>query len=284
MTTLPALAALTATSIDVNAHQRVTLAGITLHVDTILATLVAGAIVVGFGLYAGRRAQVGKPGKAQLLWETVVSAVERRVEQGIGPTGRRVVPLAVSLFAFILIANWLELVPSGSPKALPAPTGDLNLTFALAGFVIVLVHASAIWTKGLRGYLRHYVRPSPWLLPINIVEELAKPVTLALRLFGNVFAGAVMAVLILELLPAVVAPLPLLLWKLFSMLVAVVQAFIFALLTILYFEQALRPDETQPGSPGGDRSPLVAPLARPHPTLEPDRPVPAEAGASQPER
>jgi len=198
--------------------------------------------VVGFGLYVRLRATYGVPHGAQLAWEMLVNTTERHVERTIGPAGRKIVPLAISLFVFILIANWLELVPSGSPKSLPPPTGDINLTVALAGLVILMVHGASLRTRGLRGCLRHYLRPSPWLLPINLVEEIAKPVTLALRLFANVFAGAVMTALIIELLPPHVVWMPLLFWKLFAMCVAVVQAFLFALLTILYFRTALESD------------------------------------------
>ena len=81
------------------------------------------------------------------------------------------------------------------------------------------------------------------MLPIKIIEEIAKPVTLALRLFGNVSAGTVMVLLILELIPPAIAPLPLIVWKLFSMVVAVLQGFLFSLLTILYFQSALADDE-----------------------------------------
>lgn len=166
--------------IDIGVHDTITFGGATFNTDTIAASLVAGIVVVGLGLYVRLRTTSGVPNRAQLLWETLVSATERQVERTIGPTGRKVVPLAISLFAFILIANWLELIPSGSPKAFPSPTGDINLTVALAAFVIIPVHVVSLRTRGVRGYLRHYLRPSPWLLPINLIEEIAKPITLAL--------------------------------------------------------------------------------------------------------
>jgi F-type H+-transporting ATPase subunit a len=137
--------------------------------------------------------------------------------------------------------------PSGHPnKALPAPTGDLNLTLALSLFVVVAVHVTAIRTLAWRGYLGHYLKPSPGLLPLRLREELVKPATLALRLFGNIFAGTVTVVLIFELIPPTIAPIPLLAWKLFSVFVAGMQAFIFALLTVLYFDAALAPDDIEP--------------------------------------
>lgn len=252
--TQPILAA--AEAINLDFYKAVTFGGFTFHVNTILATVVAGAVVLGAGLYVRRRATAGVPGKAQLAWEVVIGAIERQVERTIGPRGRRVVPLAFALFAFILIASWLELIPGGPhPKALPPPTGDINLTAALAVLVIVGVHAASIRAKGLRGYLRHYFRPMWWLFPLNLLEELAKPMSLALRLFGNVFAGMIMVVLIAELFPPFVAPLPLVVWKLFAMFVALLQALIFALLTILYFETALATDEDEPKAQVGPMQP-----------------------------
>jgi F-type H+-transporting ATPase subunit a len=234
-----------------SAAHTTTVAGLTFHVDTILATVVAGILVIAAGLFVRRRLSARKPTRAQLAWEGVVSAVERHVERSIGASGKAIVPLAVVLFLFILIASLLETIPSGHPdKALPAPTGDLNLTAALALLVIFTVHAMAIRRRGLRGYLRHYLRPTPWLLPLKVLEEVAKPITLALRLFGNLFAGTVMVILIFELVPPLLAPVPLLAWKLFSVFVAVMQAFLFALLTVLYFQTAMEADGTSPDGPG----------------------------------
>jgi F-type H+-transporting ATPase subunit a len=151
------------------------------------------------------------------------------------------VALAVALFFFILIANWFELVPSewnhDTGHLLPAPTADTNLTYALALMVILGVWTYGIREKGVKGYFKHFVEPFPILLPLNIIEELVKPVTLALRLFGNIFAGGIMIALI-GLLPIYVFWAPGILWKLFDMFIGGVQAFIFALLTILYFGMA----------------------------------------------
>ena len=228
--------------IDIAVHKPLEVGGLTLQINTIWATAAAGLIVLALGLFVRWRVTTGVPGRIQLLWETVISAVERQVERSIGPSGRRIVPLAVTLFFFVVIANWLALVPTGSRQHLPAPTGDINLTMALAALVIILVHVASVRARGLKGYLVRFVRPRWWLLPINIVEEVAKPLTLALRLFGTAFASALVLILIGELFPATVAALPMALWKLFDMAVGVVQAFIFALLTILYFEAAVRPE------------------------------------------
>jgi F-type H+-transporting ATPase subunit a len=235
-------------------HPEGHLFGVTFNLDTIWVTVVAGAIVVLLGFWA--RAQLTKhtedhvPTKLQLLWEGVVKEVTTQVEGNLGRINPFVVPLAVALFFFILIANWLELIPSEPNKhvhLLPAPTADTNLTYAMALLVMVGVWTFGIREKGLRGYLRHFKEPYPILLPLNVLEELVKPITLALRLFGNIFAGGIMIALIAGLVSWKIGGVPVggglavvfnIIWKLFDMAIGAIQAFIFALLTVLYFGMA----------------------------------------------
>ena len=149
-------------------------------------------------------------------------------------------PLAISLFFFILFANWLELLPlkvNEHDHLLVVPTADTNLTYALAAVTIISVWAYGIRQKGLKGYLKHFFEPFPVMFPLNLLEELIKPITLALRLFGNIFAGGIMLALI-GLMPFYIVWAPNLLWKAFGGAIAVIQAFIFALLTVLYFAMA----------------------------------------------
>ena len=178
--------------------------GMTFNIDTIFSTFVAGAIVLILGLIL--RARLAKPdtdhvpSRLQMIWEGVVGEVNRQVEDNLGRVHPYVAPLAVSLFFFILIANWLELIPSklneDGHHLLAAPTADTNLTYALAAITIVSVWTYGIRTKGWKGYFGHFLEPFPVLLPLNILEELVKPITLALRLFGNIFAGGIMLALI----------------------------------------------------------------------------------------
>lgn len=221
-----------ATNIHVGTH--LTRWGVNL--DTVWSTVVAGLIVVIGGLIVARRATSGVPRGPQLLWETLVRGVEDQVESSIGiRTAPFVVPLGVTLFVFILVANWLEIIPALG--ALPSPTGDVNLTFAMAVFVVVWVHAWGAHHSGKRNYWGHIFNPKdrPIILrPFNVIEELVRPISLALRLFGNLFAGAIMIELI-GLFPPYIAWGPNVVWKIFDMFIGVIQAAIFALLTILYF-------------------------------------------------
>jgi F-type H+-transporting ATPase subunit a len=217
--------------------------GLVVNAATVQASVVAGAVVLGCGVWARRQARRGSPGGMLLAWEAAISAVESRLGSGVGTAGRRAVPLAISLFGFILVANWAHLIP-GWP--LPAPTADLNLALALAAIVVGSVQLTAVRSRGWRGYLAHYARPYWWLAPLNLLEELARPLSLALRLFGTMFAGGLMILLIGELLPAYLSPLPHALWSTFEIAAGAMQALIFALLTVLYHEAALAPPTTQP--------------------------------------
>jgi len=229
--------------------------GMTWNLDTIWVTAIAGGIVVLLGFWV--RNQLVKetadqvPTKLQLIWETVVKQTEVQVEENLGRVHPYVVPLAVALFFFILIANWIEIIPTeinSDTHLLPSPTADTNLTYAMAAVAMVSVWIYGIRQKGVKAYFKHYMEPYWWLLPLEVLQDLLKPVTLALRLFGNVFAGGIMIALIGSLVQLAPGNIPIggffavllnVVWKLFDTLfLGALQAFIFALLTVLYFGMA----------------------------------------------
>ncbi|HVC66201.1 MAG TPA: F0F1 ATP synthase subunit A [Acidimicrobiales bacterium] len=249
------------TGIDISVGDRLQrhVFGLTIDLDIVWATCIAGAIVITLGLVLRSRATSGVPGKFQLLWEMAVGAVQTQVDDSIGPRGAKVVPLALTLFVFIFTCNLFEVLSIGSKlEFLPAPTSDINLPLAMALYVIVMVHGAAIKSRGLGGYLKHYAAQpfSSKLFPVNlfmnVIEELVKPVTLTLRLFGNLFAGGLMLSLLAALVIWKLGPVPIggilsvpftLVWKTFDMAIGAIQAFIFALLTIVYFDTAMAQDE-----------------------------------------
>ncbi|HEX4190722.1 MAG TPA: F0F1 ATP synthase subunit A [Marmoricola sp.] len=236
-------------------HPEGHLFGQTLNLDTIRVTILAGLIVLVLGFLV-RSALTKKtddhvPTKLQLFWELIVTEVTTQVEQNLGKVNPFVVPLAVALFFFILISNWIELVPTEINKHhhfLPSPTADTNLTYAMAIMVMVGVWTFSIRERGFKGFVKHYFEPVPWMAPLEILQDLLKPVTLALRLFGNIFAGGIMLALIGGMVSLAPAHIPLgsvltivfgIVWKLFDTLfLGGLQAFIFALLTVLYFGMA----------------------------------------------
>jgi F-type H+-transporting ATPase subunit a len=222
------------------------------NLDTIWTTTVACLIVLGTGLYLARKATSGVPGRLQLFWETIVGTVQNQVEANLSPKYRHVVPLGVAIFMLVLTADWLEILPGlwHNTDYSPAPTADVNLTYALGITVFVLITVASMREKGVGGYFAHFFRKPRAMFLIHIVEEITKPLTLALRLFGNLFSGGIMIALlisfpffvekfsvanvVLTIMGVAFEPV----WKLFDMFIGVIQAFIFALLTILYYQFA----------------------------------------------
>lgn len=228
--------------VQVGEHPTWHVLGLTINADTVISTAVAALVVIALGLYLAAKASSGVPSKLQLAFEAVADQVERQVQSSIGiRTAPFVVPLAITLFFFILISNWLVILPHAWEHYVGPPTSDVNLTFALAFFVIILVHVTGIKVRG-KHYFKHFTQPYAVMLPLNIIEVLSQPITLALRLFGNILAGGVM-VSVLALLPAAVSWLPTSAWKLFDLFIGLLQALIFALLTILYFGFAVGDQE-----------------------------------------
>jgi F-type H+-transporting ATPase subunit a len=161
-----------------------------------------------------------------------------------------VLPLAVTLFVFILVANWLSVLPvqytasdGAIEELLKPPASDINFVLALALFVFICYHAAGVWRRGPLGHPVALLKGHVALMaPINLVEEIAKPISLSLRLFGNIFAGGILVALI-ALFPPYILWLPNAIWKSFDLFVGAIQAFIFALLTILYFSQSMELEE-----------------------------------------
>ena len=230
--------------IPVGKHVTVTIGGLTFDADTIWSTLVACVIVVGLGLYLRRHATSGVPGKMQVLWEWVITVVGDQVESGLGRRYRHVAPIAVTIFFLVLTANWIELLPAffHNTDYLPSPSADVNLTYALSVCVLVMTTAAGIRAKGFGGWVKSFFGKPVFLAPIRVLETLVtNPLSLALRLFGNIFAGSIMVALLLAI-PIYGAPLSIpltVVWKLFDMFIGLLQAFIFALLTILYWQFAI---------------------------------------------
>lgn len=229
--------------IEVGVHHQWHILGMTFNADTIISSVIAAAIIIGIALYLAWKATSGVPSGLQLAFESVTEQIEQQVDDQVGiKTAPFVVPLAITLFVFILLANWISIVPHAWEEYIRPPTADVNLTFAMAFFVIAAVHITGIRVRGARHYFGHFLKPYAALLPLEILTEIAKPFTLSLRLFGNILAGGVM-VAVLSLLPNFIDVLPIVVWKLFDLFVGVIQAFIFALLTIIYFGFAVSPEE-----------------------------------------
>ncbi|HUY98497.1 MAG TPA: F0F1 ATP synthase subunit A [Verrucomicrobiae bacterium] len=255
-----------ASTVAVGQHWTGTIFGQTLNLDTIVSTLVASAVVLAVGFWLRHVVTDGVPGKLQTTLETVFSTIDDYVAQMVGSFARWMVPLVTTLFFFILISNWLELIPTGD--RLTSPTADTNLTFGLAFLVIILVHVTSIRRLGIGGYFKvNYAHPAGLpkplyllLAPINVIAQISYPVSLSLRLFGNMFAAALM-LQIIALLPIYLGWVLNGIWKIFEgVFVDVIQAFIFALLTVIYMSMATshEAEEVSGASAGALDAPAVA--------------------------
>ncbi len=239
-------------AIEVGHHTTAKWFGLTVNTDTVLATAIAAVIVIALAFFL--RAKVtssGVPNGVQLFFEAITIQMRNQIEGTIGMRiAPFVLPLAVTLFVFILVANWISVLPvqytdstGATHELLKPPASDINFVLALALFVFVCYHAAGIWRRGLFGHPKQVLKGHvAFLAPINLVEEIAKPISLSLRLFGNIFAGGILVTLI-ALFPPWIMWAPNAIWKSFDLFVGAIQAFIFALLTILYFSQSMELDE-----------------------------------------
>ena len=223
-------------------HWTAEIGGLTFNIDTILSTAVAAIVVCGLGYYMARRATKGRPSGLQVAFEALTSWVQGQVREGMGLRAPRgVVGLCITLFAFILVANWIEILPT--EHWLPAATADVNLVYPMAIMVLVWVNVAGIRKQGAAKHFGHLAKPYVALAPIEfIIAYGGRPLSLALRLWGNMFAGGLM-IAIIGLLPVYVSWLANGGWKLFDMFIGLIQAMIFTLLTLVYFSEAVGSDD-----------------------------------------
>ena len=206
------------------------------------------------------RLSVENPGRLQILLEDGLVALRGMMEQWIGPKGPRYLPLVATLFVFILVSNYLGLVPG-----FMAPTSNLNVTLGCALTIWVYYHYQGIKEQGLGSYLKHFAMPpgSPvWMAPLMLVIEtishLARVMSLSLRLFGNIFGEELVILIFFSLLPFLL-PLPMMF---LALITGGLQAFIFALLSIIYLQGAVavehEHDEHGHDAPHGHQAPAAA--------------------------
>ena len=215
--------------------------------DSLISSAIAVVVTVVL-IFTARMTIARKnsqPTKAQMILEMLLEWVNSMVAENVSPEAVFIVPLAATIGIYLLVANWLDFFPLFG--IVHPAASDLNQTLALALVVFVVVNWYAIRARGLLGYIHHFTRPFDlpiWarvlFVPLNIIEELAKPVTLSLRLFGNIFAGVLMVYLLTTQIPSFIPSVALLaVWKAFDVFfVGTIQAFIFTLLTIIYFGMA----------------------------------------------
>ncbi len=197
----------------------------------VVALIVAALLVVFLGLSSRRLALV--PSGRQSVLEVVVQAFDGLLADTIGPEGRKYMPVVGTVGLFVLGCNLIGLVPG-----FMAPTSKLNATVGCALVVFLYYHWQGVKSQGLR-YFKHFVGPipalAPLMIPIEIISHFSRPVSLSMRLFGNIFAEELLLVIMASIIPFFL-PLPFMTVAIFTSLI---QAFVFVLLSCIYIAGAV---------------------------------------------
>ncbi|MGQ3890850.1 F0F1 ATP synthase subunit A [Legionella sp. CNM-4043-24] len=239
-----------------------------LNLDTLFFSITLGALVLGLLYFGARRVTTGVPGKLQNFAEMMLQFADGQVKDCFHGKANLIGPLALTIFMWVFVMNFMDILPVDVLPALAkhtgvhylkvVPTNDLNMTFGLSIAVFVLIIFYSIKIKGVKGFVRELTMQPfnhPLFVPFNLLLELvgliAKPISLALRLFGNLYAGELIFILIALLtlnaasstitgtVTMSVAQFLLSLgWSIFHILVITLQAFIFMVLTIVYLSLA----------------------------------------------
>lgn len=244
-----------------------------INVDSVVIMLILSALFLVLFLTTARRATAGVPGKFQAAVEMVVGFVDGLVRETFHGRSKLIAPLAITIFCVVFLMNFMDMIPVdwlpatamavGVPYLRVVPTADINVTLGLSLMVFLLIQVFGIRHKGLGTFFKEaFTAPfhaegtamkivlAPVNLLLRVIEELVRPLSLTLRLFGNMYAGELIFILIaLMTLNAglasgmtwVMAPLQFIsgfVWTAFHILVITLQAFIFMMLTIVYLSMA----------------------------------------------
>jgi len=197
----------------------------------VILLLIGLALLLRRGL---RQAVEEKPTRTQAAVDALLGLLKTQLSDNFASERLAVMmfPFIATLFLYVLLSNWISIVPY-----LSSPTQDLNVTFGLALLVFIVSHVLAIRHKGVRRYLKGFAEPYPFMLPINLVGEIAKPLSHAFRLFGNVLAGTFLVTVIMaKFLPIALPPV---LNIIFGLFFGGIQAFVFAILAVAYINVAV---------------------------------------------
>jgi len=197
----------------------------------VIAILVVVALLLRRGL---RQSVEEKPTRTQAMLDGIIGFIEGQLLGNFSSESlaRQMFPFIATLFLYVLVSNWLSVVPY-----LSSPTQDLNVTFGLALMVYIVAQVMAVRAKGGRKYLKGFLEPVPFLLPITLVGEISKPLSHAFRLFGNTLAGTILVTVVMVKFAPILVPSGLNL--VFGLFFGAIQAFVFAILAVAYIDVAV---------------------------------------------
>lgn len=198
--------------------------------NTVITTWVVMASIGILAWLTTRRLQI-RPGRPQAMVEAIVLTIEESIRDIAPQHVDQILPFIGSLWIFIVLANLIGLIPG-----MHSPTRDLSATAAMAFLVFLSVHWYGIRIQGLKNYLLHYLKPSPILLPFNLISEVTRTIAMAVRLFGNMMSLEMIALLVL-LVAGFLVPVPILMLHIVE---ALVQAYIFGMLALIYVAGSLQ--------------------------------------------
>lgn len=202
-----------------------------LNATILFSWLVMAILAVGSWLVTRRLSTGVRLPRFQNLLEVLITGMRDQIRDVSRQEPGRYLPFVGTIFLFIGLANLLSVVPKYQP-----PTASLSTTAALAACVFFAVPLYGIASQGIGGYLRHYVQPTVLMLPFNVIGELSRTLALAVRLYGNMMSGTVIAAILLGLAPLFVPVL----MRLLGLLTGIIQAYIFAVLAMVYIASATR--------------------------------------------
>lgn len=225
---------------------------VTLNATLVFTWLVMTLMVLTSWLVTRRLSTSTQMRPGQNLLEVLVLGIQNQIEEVSEQRASRYLPFIGTLFLFIAVCNLLTLFPGYQP-----PTGSLSTTAALALCVFVAVPIYGIRYQGLRPYLQHYIQPSPLMLPFHLIGEVSRTLALAVRLFGNVMSGTLIVGILLSLVP-ILFPVVM---RAFGLLTGLIQAYIFAILAMVYIASGMEAQETESVDLGLDPPPSSPPVS-----------------------
>lgn len=215
---------------------------LSVNLSNVLMIIVTFTIVLVLSILGARKLQM-KPTGAQNVMEWILDFVKGIINDTMDwKTGKTFLPLAITLFLFILVGNVLGVITTviyDGKVWWTSPTADPGVTLTLSTMIIIMSHYYGLKLRGTKHYIKGYFTPVWYLFPIKLVEEFANTLTLGLRLFGNMFAGGVLLMLLVDLTKTGIlgflgGAIPFIAWQGFSIFIGGIQAFIFVMLSMVY--------------------------------------------------
>ena len=198
--------------------------------ESVVVTWIIMAVVVAASILLTSRLKVENPGRGQLMFETAVTSLQNIGKGIVGEEGERYAPYLTAVLLYLGIANLIGIL------GFKPPTKDLNVTAALALMSIILIEFAGIRAKGIKRWLKDFTEPVALVTPINVLEIVIKPLSLCMRLFGNVLGAFVVMKLIEHVLPV---GLPVVFGLYFDLFDGLIQAYVFVFLTGLFIKEAV---------------------------------------------